>query len=721
MAVDVMSHVSDRRIKCESEITNVSIYARGALITRTVHLPEDVPDGEAIIEVPGITLAANGNSGRALLSSPERRLISLVSEIDVPLADLGPGVSEERVREIERRIARIDLEIQQLRARRQEYATLSIAPQRTSEWRDLGPLARVERALGLAHIVDEHVARLDERIADLTIEWEHLDKERRAANIARSNISSAADKDLGRPSWSFLAHTDGKGPIERMELTYVVRSARWWPLYTLQLRDGGRAAELFMEAVVSQRTGEDWARAALSLSTADLIQDARLPELPALKLGKKQPPKRSGYREAPKGLERLFSGYDTAKKTYHLGGTLAPEPKPEPANSRAPVMPPQMKEPKGAVMPSAPPPPQAYDRYQSAEDDELDVGMPLDLLSADMGASVEESRGAFFPQVAAAAPARKSSSIFSAFGGGGGMPGAPLSASMPRKERAKREYTPEPEPELEPADAWLDFDRLEMPGPDEHARGRLRQRTFTRDHFDTSMDDALQEAGRLGVHDPYETRGTYDHRFDTEGLVDIPSDGKLHRLEVTSAAGVAKLWWRTVPLERDEVFRMARVLNPLEAPLLKGPLDVFVEGSFLLSTQLEHVDRGGNIIVGLGVDDRIKVARNVRVDEENIGLLGGKTAVSHTVTIDISSNLPFSSTIEVIDRVPITYQDHLEIEDIETTPQAKVYSQKREGTPIKGGRRWKVQLEQGEETSLELKFKLVFSAKEEIVGGNRRE
>ena len=711
MAVDVMSRVSDRRITCESEITNVSIYARGALITRTVHLPEDVPDGATVIEVPGITLAANGNSGRALLRAPERRLISLVSEVEVPLTDLGPGVSEERVREIERRIARIDLEITQLRTRRQEYAALSIAPQRTSEWRELGPLARVERALELAHIVNEHVARLDERIADLTLEREHLDKERRAANIAHAQTSNASDAERGRPSWSFLAHTDGEGPIERMELTYVVQSARWWPLYTLQLRDGGRAAELFMEAVVSQRTGEDWTRAALSLSTADLIQDARLPELPALKLGKTQPPKRSGYREAPKGLERLFSGYDTAKKTYHLGGEVQPERKP------APAKPPQVQPPTGAVMPSAPPPPRSFDRSQSLDDDEVNFDVnTMDLLSA------EEARGGFIQQAMAAPVAKKSASIFSAFGssGGGGVPGAPQSAPMMRKERTKN-YIPEPEPELEPADSWLDFDRLEMPGPDEHARGRLRQRTFTRNQFDTSMDDALKEAGRLGVHDPYETRGTYDHRFDTQGLVDIPSDGKLHRLEVTSAAGVAKHWWRTVPLERDEVFRMARVLNPLEAPLLKGPLDVFVEGSFLLSTQLDHVDRGGNIIVGLGVDDRIKVARNVRVDEENIGLLGGKTAVSHTITIDISSNLPFSSTVEVIDRVPITYQDHLEIEDIETTPQAKVYSQKREGTPIKGGRRWKVQLDQGEETSLELRFKLVFSAKEEIVGGNRRE
>ena len=70
MAIDVMSRVADNRITCESEITSVSIYARGALITRTVRLPEEIPDGETIIQVPGITLAANGNSGRARLRAP---------------------------------------------------------------------------------------------------------------------------------------------------------------------------------------------------------------------------------------------------------------------------------------------------------------------------------------------------------------------------------------------------------------------------------------------------------------------------------------------------------------------------------------------------------------------------------------------------------------------------------------------------------------------------
>ena len=712
MAIDVMSRVADNRITCESEITSVSIYARGALITRTVSLPEEIPDGETIIQVSGITLAANGNSGRALLRAPGRRLISLVSEVEVPLRDLGPGVSEERVREVRRRMARLDLEIGQLEERRKAYATLAIVPQRTSEWREIGPLARVERALELTHIVNAHVAALDARLAELKLERAELDRERRAANLALSQASSAEDNDRGKPAWSFAAHTTGDGPIEQMELTYVVDAARWWPLYTLKLRDGGRAAELFMEAVVSQRTGEDWTKAALSLSTADLIQDARLPELPALKLGKKQPAKKSGYREAPKGLERLFSGYDSAKQTFGFLSLPpeAPEP-PKPSKPVAPVMPPPQMQ--------AMAPPGGGARYEMDDDEDGYAGSAI----------FEESRASmpapdFGPPMAMptmAPAAQKSGGFFSGFGGGG----SPPAPSRGRVQAKKRDFSsnsiPEPEPELEPANAWLDFDRLEMPGPDAHARGRLRKRAGHGHALDTSMHDALFEADRLGVHDPYETRGTYDHRFDTEGVVDIPSDGKLHRIEVTSAAGVAKLWWRTVPREREEVFRMARVLNPLEAPLLKGPLDVFVEGSFLLATQLDHVDRGGNIIVGLGVDDRIKVARNVRVDEENIGLLGGKTAVGHTVTIDVSSNLPFSSTVEVIDRVPVTYQDHLEIEDIETSPQAKVYSQKREGQPIKGGRRWKVKLGQGEETSLELKFKLVFSAKEEIVGGNRRE
>src|SRR5262249_35906806 len=102
------------------------------------------------------------------------------------------------------------------------------------------------------------------------------------------------------------------GAVESLTLSYQVPAARWWPVYTLRLWDGGSRAEWWLEALVAQRTGEDWRDVKLALSTADLIHDARLPELPSLRLGRKQPPAKKAYRPAPEGLDQMFAAYDRA-------------------------------------------------------------------------------------------------------------------------------------------------------------------------------------------------------------------------------------------------------------------------------------------------------------------------------------------------------------------------------------------------------------------------
>ena len=63
---------------------------------------------------------------------------------------------------------------------------------------------------------------------------------------------------------------------------------------------------------MAQRSGEDWRGVRLALSTADLLFDARLPELPSLRFGRAQPPAKKGYRAAPPGLDRMFEGHDRA-------------------------------------------------------------------------------------------------------------------------------------------------------------------------------------------------------------------------------------------------------------------------------------------------------------------------------------------------------------------------------------------------------------------------
>lgn len=76
--------------------------------------------------------------------------------------------------------------------------------------------------------------------------------------------------------------------------------------------DAGQRAALLVEALVAQRSGEDWSGVRLSLSTADLVSGARLPELPSLRLSRAQPPPRRGYRPPAGGagaaVRRLRSG-----------------------------------------------------------------------------------------------------------------------------------------------------------------------------------------------------------------------------------------------------------------------------------------------------------------------------------------------------------------------------------------------------------------------------
>jgi hypothetical protein len=123
----------------------------------------------------------------------------------------------------------------------------------------------------------------------------------------------------------------------------------------------------------------------------------------------------------------------------------------------------------------------------------------------------------------------------------------------------------------------------------------------------------------------------------------------------------------------------------------------------------------------MGVEDRLRVARNARADEDTAGLLGGSTVVDTTVTIDLASSLGRDAEVEVLDRIPVTDEKGLEVELVSTRPDAKRYDQADRGSPVRGGLRWSVTVPAGGKTRLELRYRVSFPSKNELQGGNRRE
>jgi hypothetical protein len=296
--------------------------------------------------------------------------------------------------------------------------------------------------------------------------------------------------------------------------------------------------------------------------------------------------------------------------------------------------------------------------------------------------------------------------------------------------------------ELEASAELLRYGDLRMPPPSSRRRGRLvlasrtelylalliEQRIEVRFDVLGAVESARQRS--LGVTLPpgcvLSWAEGYDYAYRSEARVDVPSDGDAHSLPLVERRAKSEPLYVVVPRESTDVFRTAAVENPLESPLLPGPVDVYLRGDFLLTSRIELTAPRGKVDVGLGVEQGIKVARNTRYREESAGLMGGALLLHHHITVELRSNLAVPAPIEVRERIPVVREDE---DDIQITvpsvkPAWQPWEQElaRPGEPrLRGGHRWRLTLAPGGREELRADYDVRIPAKQELTGGNRRE
>jgi hypothetical protein len=694
-------------IQCQSAIERVTVYAQRAVVTRRVRLPPELPAGAIELEIPGISPLAQPATMRATVAGT-RGLLALRAPLQVPRAPAGPGASREQLRALEHRARRLHDEAVHVAERRARLAVMKPAP--TIGLASALPSIDVRLGEGLAAsaLLDELAGRLAVRADELDEETRALSKQIEAARVALAQARSGEIVGEGHPTRSAFLRLSEAGQVSGVELSYVVAAARWWPLYTLRISEGGRGATLAMEALVAQLSGEDWRDARLSLASANLAHDARLPELPSLRLGRAQPPVRTGYRPAPQGLDELFAGYDrsfgqpaapveTQNRPTEVIFSLQAIQSLEEARKEAP---PPQGGPSGKVQ-------------DIAEEDE------------------EETRGGFFRKQEAR-PSRQRLATPMAASMAAPMPQATRSGTLVGGGFAldklgsagggAPQEPPEP-PELEPSDDYLDFSRLRLAGASEARRGRLvRGAADASARLEEEARRAIEAASPPGnVRDPLASRGQFAHRYSAAGVAEIPSDGQGHLVPIAVAASAPRMLFRCVPREAPEVYREALITNPFDAPLLAGPAQIYVDGTLLTVTPIDRVGKGGTLRVGLGVEERLRVARNTRTQEGSSGLLGGSTTMTHSVKIELNSSLGRPAEVEVLERQPVTDDRAIEIERVSASPEPTAYDQADRGEPVRGGLGWRVTIPAGGAAVIEHQYRITLPAKCEIVGGNRRD
>jgi len=216
----------------------------------------------------------------------------------------------------------------------------------------------------------------------------------------------------------------------------------------------------------------------------------------------------------------------------------------------------------------------------------------------------------------------------------------------------------------------------------------------------------------------------FDYIYHADNVVDLRGDGVFHSLPLATRQAPCELNYVVVPRENPDVFRTAHITNPNHAPMLPGPVEVYIGGEFVLSTTLPVVAPHERFHLGLGVEQAIKCARNTHFQEQRSGhAVVAMTELQHNITITLANNLGRSITCTVLERLPQPARDaEVVVEEGTIDPAWTPYDQLKErGVSLEGGRRWQVALDAGERRTLSAAYVVKIYANNELTGGNRRE
>ncbi len=708
-----------------SVVDSVTVFRKGALVRRVADL-SGLDAAVRRVRFGPLPIGADDDSVRVSAACTP-------TEMRVVLATMAPQEHLAPPEDAELLVARAEeLRIEaNIEAHRQSIAALqsiAIAPRRHAP--ESAPngiphearMALIELRRTKSELLHAKIAELSETLRTARLTRQALEQRLHLASTARQTRAHELRKAV---DVSFDTSPTGTLAVE-----YLVGGACWCPTYALRLDEELASGSLEMRGLVAQRSGEDWTGAQLVLSTARPHTFVDLPEATSIRIGRQQPPpSKTGWRSPPAGADALFADADRAYSRPPAPARTPPprvEPAPRPpaevaaaaalfavtdganmpVGGAAPMPPPQMGAPP---MPPPPPPPGG-----------MRAPAPMPSRRGGRAEAKKKAKGAP-PSFGGAAPPMLDDDItashsFDEGGGGAGAAG-----------------------EVDAAAAMLAYGSLRMAALDEPGRGTLHISARAELYMELLVAEgrvvefdihalvqtAMTQSSRIdpppaGTQFPSSVDG-FDHSFEVADRVDVLSDGAFHGLPVWSETAAPRPFFVTVPREADDVFRFVEMNNPIDGPILPGPLDVYVGGKYLLGRDLSVTPRGAKLELGLGVEQGIKVARNTRFEEQSAGLMGRALELEHTLEIDLENHTSREVRVEVRERIPVARDgdDDVEVKVESVEPAWEPWEPT--GQSLEGGHRWIVSLAPSAKRSLRATYVVRISAKHELVGGNRRD
>jgi uncharacterized protein (TIGR02231 family) len=220
---------------------------------------------------------------------------------------------------------------------------------------------------------------------------------------------------------------------------------------------------------------------------------------------------------------------------------------------------------------------------------------------------------------------------------------------------------------------------------------------------------AVADAALAGPVEASAEQGATAVSYRLPRPVAVPSDGSPHKAHITRVELGASLDYIAAPKLAEEAYLRAKVTNQSPHTLLAGSVSVFHGDEFVGTTSIEPVAPGGEIELHLGVDDRVKVERELvkRDTDKTVLQRHRRTAVAYKITIE--NHLPDRARITVLDQFPVSRHEDVKVRDTEAKPEPKERTDLDVVT-------WELDVDAGAKRELLLSFTLEHPKNERLAG-----
>jgi len=189
----------------------------------------------------------------------------------------------------------------------------------------------------------------------------------------------------------------------------------------------------------------------------------------------------------------------------------------------------------------------------------------------------------------------------------------------------------------------------------------------------------------------------------------VPADGGPHHTTIAQFGLDAALDHLAVPVLAPEAYLRATVTNSSPLLLLPGPARVFHDAQFVGETFLETVAAGEEFELQLGVDDQIRVERELRRRSTSKAVIGGSRTIDIAYEITVENHRPSPARVSVHDHIPLSRDGDIKVRLRETSPNPAEQNDLGELT-------WELSLDGGQAATIRYRFTVEHPAQVTVAG-----